>query len=83
MWGQYAFYPQDVAGDLAGAATALQQARKQNRHVEAFLTAARPVPPERGLSYQVGQPSEAVRVADCLLAAWQRSPEALAWLKSV
>jgi hypothetical protein len=71
-----------LMGDLAGAASALEVARSKNRHVEAFLTAARPVPKEKVSSYQPGQESEALYAADCLLGAWQRHPEAVTWLKT-
>jgi tetratricopeptide (TPR) repeat protein len=71
-----------LADDLEGATAALEAARKQNRHVEAFLTGRRPVPDERPAYYQPGKESEAVRVADFLLPAWERHPAALAWLRS-
>jgi tetratricopeptide (TPR) repeat protein len=71
-----------LSGDLPDAATALKAARKKNRHVEVFLTGARQVPEEMEPYYQPGRESEAVLAADYLLAAWQRYPEAVEWLKT-
>jgi tetratricopeptide (TPR) repeat protein len=79
-WGEV--LEQFLRGDLEEAAATLAEARQQNRHVEAFLTGARPVPRETEPFYQPGRESEAIRAADFLLPAWQRHPDALAWLKS-
>jgi tetratricopeptide (TPR) repeat protein len=65
-WGRV--LERHLAGDLVGAASALEEARTKNRHVEAFLTAARPAPQETPAYYQPGQESEAVRAADFLLS---------------
>ncbi len=70
-----------LSNDPAGAAAALKEARKKNRHVEAFLTGARSLPEEREPYYQPGHESEAILAADFLLPAWRRHPDVVAWLR--
>lgn len=70
-----------LSGDPAGAADALQEVRRWNLHVEAYLTGRRRVPGVQPGYYTPGDENEAVHCAAQLLDAWVRHPEAVAWLK--
>ena len=69
-----------LATQLTEAASVLLEARKENPHVEDLLTKRRKLPKERAPFYSPGDISEAVVCLDMIGAAWNRYPEALAWL---
>jgi tetratricopeptide (TPR) repeat protein len=66
-----------LAGDPAGAKTALVVARKQNPHMEAYLKGHRKPPKNLPFSYAEGSKEEAVTFASVLLLAWKKHPGAL------
>lgn len=70
-----------LAGDEAAAAKALVEARKVNKHVEAFLTGRKNLPAEGPSYYSPGEPSEAVVCIHEIGGAWEAHPQAVAWLK--
>ncbi|HAV63793.1 MAG TPA: hypothetical protein DCY13_15690, partial [Verrucomicrobiales bacterium] len=69
-----------LSGDEAAATRALAVARKQNRHMEAYLKGSRKLPANLPGSYTPGSREEALCYADVLMTAWKAQPEALAWL---
>jgi tetratricopeptide (TPR) repeat protein len=79
-WGRV--LERHAAGDLDGAARALDVARRFNRHAEKYLSGRNAAPRVRGDSYTFGDESEAAVCVDCLGAAWKRHPEAVAWLRA-
>jgi tetratricopeptide (TPR) repeat protein len=66
----------------ASATRLLKAARKQNPHVEQYLTGQRRRPRSRPGSYSPGAASEAVFCADTLWKAWKAHPKATKWLKA-
>ncbi|HMP71882.1 MAG TPA: tetratricopeptide repeat protein [Kiritimatiellia bacterium] len=66
--------------DFKAAAKAINTARKQNAHVEAYLLGKR-LPRILPSFYASGSKEEAVCFADVLGMAWKAHPEALVWLK--
>ena len=70
-----------LSGDPAGAADALREARRQNPHVEAYLTGRKRLPAQQPAYCSPGDENEAVHCAIYLLDPWARHPEAVAWLK--
>src|SRR5690606_4917471 len=70
-----------LAGDEAAAAKAVVEARKVNKHVEAFLTGRKNLPAEGPSYYSPGEPSEAVVCIHEIGGAWEAHPQAVAWLK--
>ena len=71
-----------LAGDPDGATQALQDARRQNRHAQAFFVEQRKVPRHLPGSYSPGSKEEAIIAWNILRRAWTRHPEAHAWLKA-
>lgn len=69
-----------LAGDCARASAALAKARKINRHVELYLTAQKPLPPEPPEMYSPGSEEEAVLCLSYLSGAWAEHKEATRWL---
>ena len=71
-----------LSGDLAGAATALAEAREMNPYVEAYLTGGK-LPPRRVPDhYSPRKPSEAACFAKALRSCWLVHREAVAWLRA-
>lgn len=70
-----------LSGDLAGAEEALEEARKMNPYVEAYLTGGKPPPRYPPDQYSPGKPSEAAAHARELRRAWLAHREAVSWLK--
>jgi tetratricopeptide (TPR) repeat protein len=68
-------------GDEAGARKLLQQARKVNKHVPAYLTGERPLPADRPDWYSLGGKEEAILYAADHLSAWKSTPGAVTWLR--
>ena len=66
----------------ASATRLLKTARKQNPHVEQYLTGQRRRPRSRPGMYSPGDDSEAVFCADTLWKAWKSHPKATKWLKA-
>jgi tetratricopeptide (TPR) repeat protein len=70
-----------LSGDLVGAVEALQQARKQNPHVEPFLVGKAKLPKNRPDYYGIGDVTEAMTCMDAIGPAWKKHSEAIQWLK--
>jgi tetratricopeptide (TPR) repeat protein len=69
-----------LAGDRTGARRALDKARKANRFVELYLSAAKPLPESTPEMYGMGSEEEAVLCVQNLLATWVKHRDALFWL---
>ena len=69
-----------LLGDLGGAAAALDDARKQNRAVEAYMRGHRDIPREMPSTCTIGSREEAIVCADIMKCAWDAHPEAIDWL---
>ncbi len=72
-----------VEGKAEVLARKLAQARKINKHLEAYLTGRKKLPKNAPPYYQMGSQEEAASFTPMLLLAWQAHPGALAWLKAV
>lgn len=70
-----------LSGDLFGAVEALQQARRQNPHVEPFLVGKAKLPKNRPDYYGIGDATEAMTCMDVIGPAWKKHREAIQWLK--
>jgi tetratricopeptide (TPR) repeat protein len=70
-----------LSGDLIGAVEALQQARRQNPHVEPFLVGKAKLPQKRPDYYGIGDVTEAMTCMDAIGPAWKKYREAIQWLK--
>jgi tetratricopeptide (TPR) repeat protein len=70
-----------LSGDLAGAMAALARARRNNSHVESFLTGKKKAPKSRSDYYEHHEVSEALVCIDTIGGAWKRHQEAVRWLK--
>lgn len=70
-----------LAGDLAGAAKALAEAREFNPYVEAYLTGGKLPPREVPDQYSPRKPSEAACYAKALRSCWLVHREAVGWLR--
>lgn len=70
-----------LAGDAAGATEALQDARKQNPHTQAYFLGHRRLPKHMPGAYRPGSKEEAIMAWDILEHAWNRHPKAQAWLR--
>ncbi len=68
-------------GDEAGARKLLQQARKVNKHVPAYLTGEQHLPTVLPDSYTLGGKDEAILYAADHLSAWKSTPGAVTWLR--
>ena len=74
---------QFIKNDIPRATAALQNARKQNKFVTAFLTGEADVPEELPEGFVPGDQNEALIVLDLLDRVWRKAPGALEWLESV
>lgn len=72
-----------LAGELTEAETVLAGARKENRYIEEFLTGRRRLPKEPPPYYSPGSVDEAVISLPIIGNAWEKYPEAIAWLMRV
>ena len=79
LWGRV--LERYLSGDLIGAVEALQQARKQNPHVEPFLVGKAKLPKSRPDYYGIGDVTEAMTCMDAIGPAWKKHREAIQWLK--
>jgi tetratricopeptide (TPR) repeat protein len=70
-----------LSGDLIAAVEALQEARKQNPHVEPFLAGRTKLPKTRADSYSPGEITEAMMCMDVIAPSWETHREAIQWLK--
>lgn len=66
--------------DFPGAKKDLTVARKQNRHMEAYLTGRRKLPKDQPDAYSPGSKEEALCFAESLFVAWNCHPAASKWL---
>lgn len=71
-----------LAGDTAGAVKALAAARKQNPHAEAYFAGIKKLPKKMPDRYSMGSPEEATIAWEILKPAWEKHPEAHAWMIS-
>lgn len=71
-----------LSEDPDGAAKALQAARKQNPHAQAYFLEHRKLPKTMPGSYSPGSQEEAIIAWDILRIAWKKHPDAQSWLKS-
>jgi tetratricopeptide (TPR) repeat protein len=78
-WG--AVLERFLSGDEVAAHAALLRARKQNPHMEAHLSGRRKAPPVPPAYYSKGSREEADCFFDSMKVAWEKHPQALAWLK--
>jgi len=65
---------------LPAAAAALTGARKQNPHLEIYVTGRRKPPADMPAAYAPGSKEEALCFAENMQAAWASHPAALQWL---
>ena len=70
-----------ATGAEGEAARLFKDARKQNPHVEQYLTGQKRRPRSRPGTYSPGDDSEAVFCVDTLWEAWKAHPKAKQWLK--
>jgi hypothetical protein len=69
-----------LAGDLAGASTALNMARKANRFVELYMTGQKRIPESPPETYSPGSEEEAVLCMNGVGSAWAQQKKAVFWL---
>ncbi|MBU1693109.1 MAG: tetratricopeptide repeat protein [Verrucomicrobia bacterium] len=69
-----------LSGNLKAAEKALQDARKQNPHAQAYFLGHRKPPKSMPGSYSIGSREEAILAWDILQHAWKKHPDAQAWL---
>ena len=69
-----------LAGDLAGASTALNMARKANRFVELYMTGQKRIPESPPETYSPGSEEEAVLCMNAVGLAWGMHKDAVFWL---
>lgn len=72
-----------LSGDLRGAEEALRDARARNRFVEVYLTGLKRAPSLLPRHYIDGSDDEALVCLDAIGEAWDKHPEALAWLQAI
>jgi tetratricopeptide (TPR) repeat protein len=72
-----------LSTDLEGASSALTEARKENPHVEPYLTGKKKPPRLLPEYYSRGDEDEAIYCMTNLGAAWERHPDAAKWLQTV
>jgi tetratricopeptide (TPR) repeat protein len=70
-------------GDSPQARRLLKQARRANKHVPAYLTGDKLLPPQVPSSYALGDEAEAITYAVEHLRHWRHTPGAVAWLRQV
>src|SRR5579871_3386983 len=69
-------------GDDPAARRLLKEAKKQNKHVPAYLLGEKFPPSESPDYYIPGDESEALEYISSSLAAWKSTPGAIAWLRA-
>ena len=69
-------------GDTAESRKLRAEARRWNRHVPVYLTGKKRLPRQLPAMVGMGDESEAIYCATELMAAWQATPGALAWVDS-
>lgn len=72
-----------VEGDRDGARTALEKAVRVNPHVVRYLLDPDTIPPIAPPHFALGSKEEAASVAESLRTAFEVTPDALAWLRTV
>lgn len=70
-----------AGGDSPAARKLLKAARRANKHVVAFLTGKKDMPPEPPPYYSPGDEDDAVLYVANHLGAWKATPGALTWIK--
>jgi len=68
-----------LAGDPAGAATVLKEARKINPSAEEYLIGRKSLPKMLPEFFGFGDKNKAVICADAIGAAWRKHPEIVEW----
>lgn len=68
-------------GDTPEARKRLNEAKKINKHVPAYLLGDERLPSEQPFYYSPGQESEAIVYVRDALSAWRSTPGALTWLR--
>jgi hypothetical protein len=68
-------------GDTPQSRQSLQEARKTNKHVPAYLLGEKFPPHEQPDYYSPGAESEAVEYIGSFMAGWKSTPGAVAWLR--
>lgn len=71
-----------LSRDTTAAISALKAARKQNPHAAAYALGHRKLPKRMPASYSMGSKEEAVIAWDIPKPAWEKHPEAEAWLRA-
>jgi tetratricopeptide (TPR) repeat protein len=69
-----------LSADLAGATAAIKTARKENRHVELYLSGQKGLPKALPDMYSPGSDEEAVLVLENMSIAWAEHKKAVFWL---
>ncbi len=69
-----------LAGDIKGAQRALKTARAQNTYAEDYFAGRKRLPSKMPDMYSMGSPEEAMIAWEILKPAWEKHPEAQAWL---
>jgi tetratricopeptide (TPR) repeat protein len=69
-------------GDTPEARQLLEQAKKTNKHVPAYLLGRKFPPAEPPGSYSPGAESEALEYLGSFMAGWKSTPGAIAWLRA-
>lgn len=70
-----------LSGKTEAAEKALKDARKQNPYAQAYFLGHRKLPKSMPDSYSPGSREEAMIAWDLSRQAWEKHPEALAWLR--
>jgi tetratricopeptide (TPR) repeat protein len=68
-------------GDTQETRHLLEEARKTNKHVTAYLLAQKFPPPEQPSYYSPGVENEALNYVAGFMAGWKDTPGAVAWLR--
>ncbi|MCL4534403.1 MAG: hypothetical protein M1370_04495 [Bacteroidetes bacterium] len=76
-----ALYEFKKAGDSASARKLVAQAKKENRHVPAYLSGKKRLPAALPAIISPGGEDEAISSAAAQLSAWRNTPGALDWLE--
>lgn len=71
-----------VSGAEDEASAALVEALAQNPHMRAYVQGDRQLPRNRPDRYAMGSREEAIIAWDVLAPAWEKHPEAVAWLRN-
>ncbi len=71
---------QYLSGNSEGALAALAEARKSNRHAEAYLSGRKRLPSQLPDHYGIGDENEAIVCTMEIGVAWAKHPKAIGWL---